>query len=490
MRIDQQPIGRSPTKSVYATVLQQIFDGTLAPGTRLPTESDLAEHYRVSRATVRKALTRLKDDQLVVSRQGDGNYVAGLSHSGEHTLEIGHETDFEHILEIRREIEGLAAAQAALSKDSGRIAELKRLNAQFGREIELGIPDRVSIRRIDFQFHHEISRFGTNPILRSLNDILAPAVGQFWLNWMQLSKHQQLMLATSSFREHQIILTAIESGDVAIAETAMRQHFMTLAQRFKKVFREPYRASGELTVPRLNGQAAAHGQSAFQTTYDALLGGIIEGKLQPGARLSTEEKLACAHGVSRSTIRKVLQALKDDYFVQSRQGDGNYIMGLPRGEKQTLKVPSSSEFSHVFEIRQLLESVACSHAAQDAQKETISYLKYTQEQMWNVAESRPVELLFGRGVDISFHKTIAECGRNPILKGLIGFLIPSVSPNFSKWSGLREDKKALLAETTYQDHAFIIQAIEAGNPALARMTMHRHFELTTKKYKAFVWLND
>ena len=165
-------------------------------------------------------------------------------------------------------------------------------------------------------------------------------------------------------------------------------------------------------------------------------------------------------------------------------------MGLPRGEMQTLKVPSNTEFTYVFEIRQLLEAAACAHAAEGADQATINYLEHTQVQMWKVAESRPVELLFGRGVDISFHRTIAECGRNPILKGLIGFLIPSVSPNFSKWSALEEEEKAHLARTTYQDHAFIIQAIEAGNPALARMTMHRHFELTTKKYKAFVWLND
>ena len=143
MRIDQQYAVQSSTTSVYSTLLKQIFDGTLAPGTRLPTEAELADSYGVSRATVRKALTRLKDDHLVVSRQGDGNYVAGLSHTGEHALEISGETEIEHILEIRQEIESLAAAQAALSQDQDGIDELIRLNEEFGREIELGLPDCI-----------------------------------------------------------------------------------------------------------------------------------------------------------------------------------------------------------------------------------------------------------------------------------------------------------------------------------------------------------
>jgi len=44
-------------------------------GSRLPTEGALAEHYQVSRPTLRKALARLEKSGYVRSRQGSGWYV-------------------------------------------------------------------------------------------------------------------------------------------------------------------------------------------------------------------------------------------------------------------------------------------------------------------------------------------------------------------------------------------------------------------------------
>src|SRR5690349_11498844 len=50
----------------------------------LPSEFDLAAEYNVSQGTVRKALTALEADRLIVRRQGRGTYVA--RHSRDQTL--------------------------------------------------------------------------------------------------------------------------------------------------------------------------------------------------------------------------------------------------------------------------------------------------------------------------------------------------------------------------------------------------------------------
>lgn len=52
-----------------------IDDGTLAPGDRLPSESDLAEQYQLNRTTVRRALDELRREGLIVSSQGRGYFV-------------------------------------------------------------------------------------------------------------------------------------------------------------------------------------------------------------------------------------------------------------------------------------------------------------------------------------------------------------------------------------------------------------------------------
>lgn len=54
----------------------EIVAGTYAVGTRLPTEDELCARFRVSRHTIREALRRLREDNLVTSRQGAGSVVA------------------------------------------------------------------------------------------------------------------------------------------------------------------------------------------------------------------------------------------------------------------------------------------------------------------------------------------------------------------------------------------------------------------------------
>ncbi|EGX59757.1 GntR family transcriptional regulator [Streptomyces zinciresistens K42] len=60
---------------IYDDLVSQIRSGSLAPGTRLPGETDLARQYGVSRMTVRQALDLLDAERCVVRRQGSGTFV-------------------------------------------------------------------------------------------------------------------------------------------------------------------------------------------------------------------------------------------------------------------------------------------------------------------------------------------------------------------------------------------------------------------------------
>lgn len=48
----------------------RIKEGELAPGSRLPTEQDLAERLGVNRHTVRRALSLLAEKDLIRTEQG------------------------------------------------------------------------------------------------------------------------------------------------------------------------------------------------------------------------------------------------------------------------------------------------------------------------------------------------------------------------------------------------------------------------------------
>ncbi|MDY0307598.1 MAG: phosphonate metabolism transcriptional regulator PhnF, partial [Desulfovibrionaceae bacterium] len=52
-----------------------IKEGEMPPGSKLPTEQELAERFGVNRHTVRRALTLLAEKELIRTEQGSGSFV-------------------------------------------------------------------------------------------------------------------------------------------------------------------------------------------------------------------------------------------------------------------------------------------------------------------------------------------------------------------------------------------------------------------------------
>ena len=70
------------------TLKKEIVDGVYPVGSQLPTEDKLCERFGVSRYTVREALRRLRDDNLVSSRQGAGTIVMPSSSSDAYAHDV------------------------------------------------------------------------------------------------------------------------------------------------------------------------------------------------------------------------------------------------------------------------------------------------------------------------------------------------------------------------------------------------------------------
>jgi GntR family transcriptional regulator len=60
---------------VARTLRKEIVDGVYPVGSQLPTEHELSERFEVSRYTIREALRRLREDNLVSSRPRTGTLV-------------------------------------------------------------------------------------------------------------------------------------------------------------------------------------------------------------------------------------------------------------------------------------------------------------------------------------------------------------------------------------------------------------------------------
>ena len=62
-----------------------------------------------------------------------------------------------------------------------------------------------------------------------------------------------------------------------------------------------------------------------QALTQRLAAEILSGRLQPGARLPTEQELSLATGVSRTVVREAVAALRADGLVITRQGLGAFV---------------------------------------------------------------------------------------------------------------------------------------------------------------------
>jgi GntR family transcriptional regulator len=66
---------QSPSKQIAAALRAQIEAGAPAPGSKLPSERELAETYGVAPQTAREAMKILKNEGLVIGQTGKGVFV-------------------------------------------------------------------------------------------------------------------------------------------------------------------------------------------------------------------------------------------------------------------------------------------------------------------------------------------------------------------------------------------------------------------------------
>lgn len=133
-------------RQIARSIEQDVADGGLAPGARLPTEAQLSARFGVNRHTVRRALEELSRAGLVQVEQGRGSFIA------EDVLEytISARTRFAEciraqnkepggrVLDLRElPADSLIAAGLGL-RPGARVVLVTRLGLADGRPVALG----------------------------------------------------------------------------------------------------------------------------------------------------------------------------------------------------------------------------------------------------------------------------------------------------------------------------------------------------------------
>ena len=92
LALQRVPMTVSPADHRYLqvarTLRKEIVDGVYPVGSQLPTEHELCERFAVSRYTIREALRRLRDDNLVASRPRAGTLVVPRAASNSYAQDV------------------------------------------------------------------------------------------------------------------------------------------------------------------------------------------------------------------------------------------------------------------------------------------------------------------------------------------------------------------------------------------------------------------
>jgi GntR family transcriptional repressor for pyruvate dehydrogenase complex len=143
---------------------EQILAGGPATGQLLEPERVLAERHGVSRASLRRALTRLERAGLIETRQGSGSRArrleeaAGVDVLALVTAASRHDWLGE-VFEARRLIGGLIAARAAERRTTAQAARLRELVTEIH-----AAPDAAAAQQAEAEFHRLLARATHNRV--------------------------------------------------------------------------------------------------------------------------------------------------------------------------------------------------------------------------------------------------------------------------------------------------------------------------------------
>ncbi len=200
----QEPV--TIADKLFLDLRRAILEGELPAGKKI-SEPELATAYGVSRGSLREAIGKLENCNLVTRKPNIGARIIGFSTS-----------QLMEIYQIREAMEGMAARLAAENMAEDEVARLRRILERHKAEIDQH--HNYSQQDVDLDFHFSIIQGSKNSrLIRMLCQDLYDLV-RFYRFRLKASFNR----SEQAFQEHNLIAAAIERRDGEMAETLMRHH--------------------------------------------------------------------------------------------------------------------------------------------------------------------------------------------------------------------------------------------------------------------------
>ena len=196
-----------------------IADRRLPPGTRLPSERELARIFGVNRTTVGEAIHLLEHRGLVKRQVGRGTFVspidsAAVADSLQRFFFLG-SCSFEELLMVRELWEPPLAAVAAQRATAEDLETMKSLATRI-EEIYDCPGDEPLL--LDMQFHGALAAATQNKLVAAISASLHQVMRACLQAQARTPRREEARLL------HRRIVEAIATRDPRRAEQAMREH--------------------------------------------------------------------------------------------------------------------------------------------------------------------------------------------------------------------------------------------------------------------------
>ncbi len=200
---------------------QSIVDGRLEADTRLPSETELAKQFEVSRTVIREAVHMLVTKGLLETRHGVGTTVRPFSRdvivsSLSRFLNVQNgDVSFDHLHQVRCVLELATAQLAARNATEADVANLKQILSDI--ELLKDSPEAFAAR--DADFHRALADATQNPLLVVLVGSIRDLLQEYFLAALP---HVDISQDVHPY--HYRILDRVADHDVEGARLAMWEH--------------------------------------------------------------------------------------------------------------------------------------------------------------------------------------------------------------------------------------------------------------------------
>lgn len=210
---------KSAKQMIYESLRDWIIDGTLAPGEKI-LDSEVAEHFSVSRTPVREAMQVLADQKLISINPGRESRVTNIG-----------DVDIIQVYRLLANLHSLAVDFSYSKIDKDTILHLKEINRQLSNVIQA--KDNAMSRASDTAFHNVFLNLADNDFLSRFTSTLSAHVAR-----VENVYFGNISDTKDSVKEHMKIIEMLEQHDLAGTRAAMEYNWLHTVEIYKQVQKE------------------------------------------------------------------------------------------------------------------------------------------------------------------------------------------------------------------------------------------------------------